>query len=135
MLARRSIRAFLLASKDAVPTGKQNSFAAHNLPAFILAIVRENGVPVSLANAFEKPIPTGRNAGLVEPSIGALDQYWADSTAMYGNSGIKAIAASRMGKEPELKGLKATKGFTEETFDRLVEIVMGAIESAKGAQS
>jgi CRISPR system Cascade subunit CasC len=134
-LARRTIEAFLHASKDAIPTGKQNSFAAHNPPAFILAVVREKGTPVSLANAFEKPVPTGRDGGLVEPSIEALDRYWRDFTAIYGNNGIKAIAASRMGDKPELKSLQATSGFHLVSFDKLVESLIGALEFAREVQS
>jgi CRISPR system Cascade subunit CasC len=134
-LARRTIEAFLRASKDAIPTGKQNSFAAHNPPAFILAVVRDKGAPVSLANAFEKPVRTGRDDGLVEPSIEELDKYWGEFTAIYGKNGIRAIAASRMGDKPELKSLQATSGFHLVSFDKLVETIMGAIEFAKEVQS
>jgi CRISPR system Cascade subunit CasC len=134
-LARRTIEAFLRASKDAIPTGKQNSFAAHNPPAFILAVVRKNGTPVSLANAFEKPVPTGRNNGLAEPSIEALDRYWGEFTSMYGKNGIKAIAASRMSDKPELKNLNLVEGFKLLTFDELVAAVMTAGGFAKEAQS
>jgi len=130
-LAHRTVRAFLLASIAAIPTGKQNSFAAHNPPAFILAIVRAKGVPVSLANAFEKPVSTGRDNGLIEPSIEALDKYWTDHTTMYGKNGIKAVVASRMGDKPELKGLQ----LTPVSFDDLVDTVMGAVEFAGEAQS
>jgi len=134
-LARRTIEAFLHASKDAIPTGKQNSFAAQNPPAFILAVVREKSGSVSLANAFEKSIHTGRNDGLVEPSIEALDKYWEDFTAMYGKKGIKTIVASRMGDKPELKGLESVDGFKVVTFDDLVNSVMEAVELKEAAQS
>ena len=40
----------------AIPTGKQNSFAAQNLPSFGLFVRRQGGVPVSLA-------PVGRAVG------------------------------------------------------------------------
>jgi CRISPR system Cascade subunit CasC len=129
-LARRTVEAFLRASVSAIPTGKQNSFAAHNPPAFILAVVRENGAPLSLANAFEKPVSTGRNDGLIEPSIEALDDYWAKCAAMYGKNGIRAIAASRMGEKPHLKMVDKTV-----PFDGLVKTVMGAIEFTQEAQS
>jgi CRISPR system Cascade subunit CasC len=127
-LSRRTIEAFLRSSRDAVPTGMQNSFAAHNPPNFILAIVRENGSPVSLSNAFEKPVPTGRNNGLIKPSVEALDTYWKDYTDMYGKAGIKAIAACRMGDAPELKGLESIEGFKILPFDELVNTIMGAVE-------
>lgn len=128
-LARRTIEAFLRASKDAIPTGKQNSFAAHNPPAFILAVVRKDGAPLSLANAFEKPVRTGREVGLVEPSIEALDRYWADITDMYGSDGIKMVTASRMGDRPDLKLVEKVV-----RFDALVDSVMKAIEFSKEAE-
>lgn len=130
-LSRRTIEAFLRASKDAIPTGKQNSFAAHNPPAFILAIVREKGAPLSLANAFEAPVASGRDNGRIEPSIEALDKCWAELTTMYGNNGIKMIAASRMGDKPELKGLGSSRGFKVVAFDDLVNSVMQAIAFKK----
>ncbi len=131
-LAARTVKAFLHASKDAIPTGKQNSFAALNPPAFILAVVRNEGFPVNLANAFERPVAVGRQAGLVVPSVEALDHHWAEYKKVYGDSGIKLLAASRIGSEPELKGLSETKGFVECSFPELVEKVMEAVEFPKG---
>lgn len=128
-LARRTVEAFLRASKDAIPTGKQNSFAAHNPPAFVLAVVRQGGAPISLANAFEKPVPIGRTAGLIEPSIKALDEYWGDLTNMYGKEGIRFVAASHMGDKPDLKLLKEVV-----PYDDLVKSVMDAIEFRQEAR-
>ncbi|MCC7228987.1 MAG: type I-E CRISPR-associated protein Cas7/Cse4/CasC, partial [Fimbriimonadaceae bacterium] len=54
--ADRVIKAFLEAMVYAIPTGKQSSFAAQNLPSFGLFIRRQGGVPISLANAFAKPV-------------------------------------------------------------------------------
>src|SRR5690606_27169067 len=42
-LAIAAVRAFLVASRDAIPTGKQNSFAARNAPSFIMTVVRPSG--------------------------------------------------------------------------------------------
>ena len=62
-LARTTATAFLTAFIHAIPTGKQNSFAAHNPPSLVFAVVRD-GPPVSLANAFVKPVTA---AGRREP--------------------------------------------------------------------
>lgn len=80
-LADRALKAFLRASLEAIPTGKQNTFAAHNPPSFLLSVVREKGTPWSLANAFERPVPAfsdadGASRGYVLPSIERLDRYW-----------------------------------------------------------
>jgi len=82
-LAAHSVEAFLRASIEAIPTGKQNTFAAQNPPSFILAVVRDGGAPWSLANAFEKPVWTN-GRGWIEESIKRLDQYWGRLSNMFG---------------------------------------------------
>jgi len=89
-LARRAVRAFIQASIEAVPSGKQNTFAAYNPPSFALALVRDGGMPMSLANAFETPVRADRanGGGFVQPSIAALDKYWGGVAAAYGVAGV-----------------------------------------------
>ena len=68
--ADKVIKAFLEAMVYAIPTGKQNSFAAQNLPSFGLFVRRQGGVPISLANAFAKPVhPTKNDDDLVGLSV------------------------------------------------------------------
>lgn len=92
-LARRTVEGFLRAATSAVPTGKQNAFAAHNPPDFLLAVVREDGMGWSLANAFERPVRPGRSAGLIGPSVEALDTYWGHLCQMYGADTLTSVAA------------------------------------------
>jgi CRISPR system Cascade subunit CasC len=88
-LVSRTINAFIRASVSAIPTGKQNTFAAHNPPSAVLAVVRRTGF-WSLANAFERPIrPDGRQS-LVEASIAALDGYWGRLVDGFGADEIVA---------------------------------------------
>jgi len=86
-LARASAEGFLRAAVAAIPTGKQSSFAAHNPPEFILAVVREKGA-WSLANAFEKPVRATAETGLTEASVEALDGYFSRLASLYGTDGI-----------------------------------------------
>jgi CRISPR system Cascade subunit CasC len=75
-LLRRAIRAFVQGFVSAIPTGKQNSMAAHNFPSYALAIIRSAGQPLSLANAFLKPArPRGDDVDLVDDSIHKLESY------------------------------------------------------------
>lgn len=83
-LSRKTIEGFLKAAVRAVPTGKQNSFAAQNPPSFLLAVTRGDGMAWSLANAFEKPIHADNSHSLVEASILALDSYWQRLQDIYG---------------------------------------------------
>lgn len=104
-LALRTVEGFLRATVQAVPTGKQNNFAAQNPPSFLLAVVREGGAAWSLTNAFEKPVRAGRDSGLVEPSVKALDSYWGRLAAIYGTKSIAATAALALDGDLELIAL------------------------------
>ncbi len=84
-LARRTVEGFLLAALRAIPTGKQNSFAAQNPPSFALAVTRTDGMSWNLVNAFEKPVRPARDGGYVEPSVQALDAYWQRLVQFYGD--------------------------------------------------
>ena len=87
-LARRTVEGFLLAALRAIPTGKQNSFAAQNPPSFALAVTRNDGMSWSLVNAFEKPVRPDRDGGYVAPSVQALERYWTRLSQFYGKEGI-----------------------------------------------
>lgn len=69
-LAAKGLRAFLEGFVVAEPTGKQNTFAAHNAPEFVFATVRRNTAPRNLANAFETAIRARDN--LTRSSANAL---------------------------------------------------------------
>lgn len=91
-LARRTVEGFLRAAIDAIPTGKQNSFAAQNPTSLALAVVREDGQSWNLANAFEKAVYPRRNSGLIEPSIEALDRFWGNLSRARDDAEFKAVA-------------------------------------------
>jgi CRISPR system Cascade subunit CasC len=86
-LAQTTVRAYLQAAIDAVPTGKQNSFAAHQRPSLVFAVVREDG-PLSLANAFLNPVVPRGELDLMAASVAAMDGHWGRMTGMYGTAGI-----------------------------------------------
>ncbi|MEI7990091.1 MAG: type I-E CRISPR-associated protein Cas7/Cse4/CasC [Chloroflexota bacterium] len=93
-LAKRTLEAFLRAAVIAVPSGKQNSFAAQNPPSFLLAVIRKDGMNWSLANAFEKPISATREDGLIANSVKALDAYWGRLIKVFGGAQVIPIALS-----------------------------------------
>ena len=121
-MARSTVEAFLHAAVHAVPTGKQNSFAAQNPPSFLLAVVREDGQCWSLANAFEKPVYAGGRKGLVQASVEALDAYWKKLTAFYGGSTIPVVAC--LDGEEALDSLKDAQ---VASLDRWAEVVLSAL--------
>ena len=85
-LVRKTIEAFLWASWDAIPTGKLNGHAHFNEPSLALAVVREQGAPANLVNAFERPItptmhrrngePTPDKESLLINSAWELGRYY-----------------------------------------------------------
>jgi len=80
-LAAHTVGAFLRGAALVTPSGKQNSYGAHNRPEGILVEIRPN--PISYANAFADPARQG-DRSLIEQSIAQLGQYTRDMDAGYG---------------------------------------------------
>jgi CRISPR system Cascade subunit CasC len=78
-----AMEAFAYAAVRAIPTGKQNTFAAHNLPSFVGIALRRGG-PMSLANAFEKPITVQQEHSLTTLSVETLANYESQLAKVYG---------------------------------------------------
>jgi len=93
--AARGVLALLDASVKAQPTGKQNTFAAFNLPDFVLVEVSETNLPVSYANAFLKPVRATHDATLMEASIKQLADYITKVSTAY-NLNIKRACLTLM---------------------------------------
>ncbi len=95
-LANRTVQGFLRAALNAIPTGKQNAFAAQSPTDLALAVVRGDGMSWSLVNAFETPVRSsfvnGQEGGYLKPSIEALDAYWTALTSFYDDADIRAAA-------------------------------------------
>lgn len=89
-VARRAVLALLEAAATAQPSGKQNTFAAHSLPDYILVEVLPTNLPVSYANAFIKPV---RSVGesLLVASAEQLNAYIGRLTTAYSLSQERAL--------------------------------------------
>lgn len=88
-LLNATVKGYIDASVKAVPTGKQNSMAAQNPPAYVRVLVRKDGFPWSLANAFQKPVYASReNGSLEEVSIAELEKYLTRLKSVYGEGSI-----------------------------------------------
>jgi CRISPR system Cascade subunit CasC len=73
-LAEKGLRGFLEGFIVAEPTGKQNTFAAHNPPEFVAVSVRRNTAPRNLANAFETAVRVKKDESLTRISAEKLAQ-------------------------------------------------------------
>jgi CRISPR system Cascade subunit CasC len=83
-LAVRGVEAFLRGFILTLPSGKQNTFAAHSPPKFVGLIVQENGMPRNLAAGFEKPVRPAEGKSLTGVSVETLTRYWAELDRAYG---------------------------------------------------
>jgi CRISPR system Cascade subunit CasC len=111
------IKAFTQAFVQAIPSGHQNSFAAHTPPALVMMVVRKSQ-PISLVDAFEEPVrPKGDKSLLLNAITGIVD-HWNDLTTMYINETayVGAVTRSKLAKE----GLKNFSGDKKKSVEELL---------------
>ena len=131
-LGRKTVEAFLQASIQAIPTGKQNTFAAHNPPAFNLAVVRKNGFPINLANAFLKPVRASEQADLAQGSVNAMAEYWNGVHKVYGSEGLVAAICCGTTKPGE-ECMPTAEGYAWNdvgSVAKLIEVVVDKLAAA-----
>lgn len=86
-LATKGLRAFLEGFVVAEPTGKQNTFAAHNPPEFVAVSVRHNTAPRNLANAFETAVRVKKDESITKESATKLVGKAKTLASAYGGNG------------------------------------------------
>jgi len=84
-LTLSALESFTQAMVRAIPTGKQNTFAAHNLPSFVGVCLR-HASPLNLANAFEKPIAARQDTALSSLSVSELARHEGKLAAVYADA-------------------------------------------------
>lgn len=144
--AGRVIEAFLHAFTEAIPSGKQNSMAALNPPDFGMFVVRNSGVPISLANAFARPVrvsPDEEGADVIGESIRRLAAYRAGIGKVYGTAGEAAASVFHTDYARELGALEqhdtgSLASAIEKTMDAIktsghAHAVVGRAPVAEGA--
>jgi CRISPR system Cascade subunit CasC len=86
-LSEKGLKAFLEGFVMAEPTGKQNTFAAHNQPEFVAVSVRRNTAPSNFANAFEIALRVRKDESLTKVSAETLVEKAKKLRAVYGVDG------------------------------------------------
>lgn len=122
-LCHKTVEGFLRAAVRAVPSGKQNAFAAQNPPSLVMVVVRQDGQSWSLANAFEKPVSQGSKEGIVEQSIKKLDAYWQKLCRVYGSEGVEPFVIM-LDDEVSLDGLDTAR---RDSLDLMIKDVIAAL--------
>ena len=118
-MAAKALRAFLEGFVVSEPTGKQNSFAAHNPPEFVAISVRHDGAPRNLANAFETPV-RGRD-GLTAISAQLLVDKGKQLQAAFGGAGSTFVLNLPQAK---IDGF----GETVDSLSALLDKAMAAVQ-------
>lgn len=123
-LAEKTLEAFIRASVEAIPTGKQNSMAAQNPPSLVFAVVRDAGL-WSLANAFARPVWPGGTGDLVQLSVGRLDEYWGRLTRVYGKQVIRGKWVALL----EDDGLHHLAGARVDSVEELIAKILETVRA------
>ena len=126
-LTRATVEAYIRAAVEAIPTGKQNSFATHEKPDFIFAVVSDSG-KCSLANAFVKPVYPSEKQDLVAGSVEAVEKRWAKLAAGFGDNSRQKSVLNVSNQE-----LNILKEYQVSTLDDLISRTTEAIFNGKGA--
>ncbi len=120
-LARKGLHAFLEGFVIAEPTGKQNTFAAHNPPEFVVISVRRNTSPRNLANAFEIPVRVRKDESLTRKSAEELARKATALQSAFGGQDDTFVLNLVNAK---LEGL----GTVETTLRSLLEKAISAVK-------
>lgn len=84
------VHAFVEATIMALPGARKNAMNANTLPAYVLGIVREQGHPLQLVNAFEEPVWSKK--GYLDKSIEMLQAEYKKQKEVWGIEDIYAKA-------------------------------------------
>ena len=121
-LAAKGLRAFLEGFVVAEPTGKQNTFAAHNPPEFIAVSVRRNTAPRNLANAFETAVFTKKGESLTRKSAEELAKKAKALQSAFGGED-KTFVLNLV--KAELDGYGTAVPALKEILDKTLSAVQG----------
>ena len=121
-LATKGLRAFLEGFVVAEPTGKQNTFAAHNPPEFIAVSVRRNTAPRNLANAFETAVFTKKGESLTRKSAEELAKKAKALQSAFGGED-KTFVLNLV--KAELDGYGTAVPALKEILDKTLSAVQG----------
>ncbi len=110
-LAEKAIEAFLVASFDAIPTGKLNGHAHFTPPYLALAVVRRKGMPLNLCNAFVSPAKESREESLDTASAVKLLRHLAASRGMAPIDDADYVLAHQLEANLDADGVERVSGY------------------------
>ena len=112
------------------PSGKQNSYASHPCADTALLVIRQQRIPVSLANAFERPVPKDETLGYLAQSRIKMLRHYRDLVESYSLDDRAICFCSDSQAREELAGLLPENttmvSSLKELFDVMWTVVMGS---------
>jgi CRISPR system Cascade subunit CasC len=99
------VRTFIEATIKAIPGARKNTMNSNTLPAYVLGVVREQGHPVQLVNAFENPVRPSQ--GYSAKSIELLKLEYAKLAGTWGIEAVSEQAIPEVGLKAFLDGMVA----------------------------
>lgn len=125
-LAAHTVGSFIRGAALVNPTGKQNSFAAHNPPDGILIEIKNRNIPVSYANAFASPAAQGER-DIVSQSVAQLAQYVHDLDTGYGRPQQRFWFSPNLRHSLSVVKEKQEMGLADKNFRSLEELIPAVI--------
>ncbi len=121
-----AVRAFADAFITVAPSGKQNTFAARNMPSTVLGVRRRSGT-WNLANAFVRPVDTRHDVGLDVASAERMLDEFETVKRVYGrrDDGTSGLLLATTG---ELAGPDGTDGVRR--VDNIEDLLDGLVGAA-----
>ena len=87
---KRVVEAFIRATLLAVPGARKNSMNANTPPVYVLGVVKQQGQPIQLVNAFEKPVKS--KDGIIQESTDALKKEHEHLKTTWGIQTVAEVA-------------------------------------------
>jgi CRISPR system Cascade subunit CasC len=97
------VETFIEATIRAVPSARKNTMNGNTLPVYVLGIVREQGHPIQLVNAFESPIRS--HQGYAAKSVEQLKAEYAKLKEIWGLDAVFEQAIPDVGLKPFIEGM------------------------------
>lgn len=125
-LAAHTVGAFIRGAALTNPTGKQNSFAAHNPPDGMLIEIKDT--PISYANAFARPV-NQNDRDIISQSIAQLGQYIHDMDTGYGKPKKRFWFSPNLRYPLSVVKDKESILLTEENIKSLDELIPAVVKA------
>lgn len=132
-LAARAVEAFLRAFILILPSGKQNTFAAHTLPAFVGLLARGKAAPHNLAAAFERPVRPQDAKSISGLSVEALLSYWKALDVAYGKTEWECVAILNLTDADVQYHREHLKGTLDEAIREVMKGARALLRAQTGA--